>query len=695
MQLIAFRVTMYKGIIDSGWVKVNPLTVLVGKNESGKTSLLKALHKLNPYNLDSHENNLDSYEDYSDLYEANPDSYQIDWEWPRAHRTERSEEQVVCRARFQLSNQEASDLAQIIGGEKNPETVEVSRNYAGQLEVNCEEDILSDRLSPQDIDNAFDALPEIQDEFNDQFKQIAYECLTEAYRLADEERLTELTELAQTYQPLLGGAISSSDPLQQIENNFIDQYFADLEWVARTLEPLPPIRVRVHEYVTNLLPTFIYMDDYRIFSGTAQLDEIQTRRTSGRLTEEDQTFLTILNLSNLDLDELVQLGQGNTEAVKQRQYNVAAGADILTKIISDRLRQRHYAVDYRVDGQRFFTFVKDDHDASLIELEERSKGFQWFFSFDLMFMHESKWTFEGCVVLLDEPGLHLHPDAQKDLLRRLEYYADENTLLYTTHLPFMIDLNQPDRIRVLKETEDGIVVTTNLTESPPEAKLVLQAALGMNASQSFLVANCNLVVEGVDDYWILTELSNLLQRDGVKGLPEEVHITPGGGASAAVHIASFMIGQELGVVALFDSDNEGRRAKDKLVKEWITRYTESQTAVILLGDAVGACCDFALEDLFPDDFYIDAVEEFYSKELKDKGISGITLQGKDMLSKRVERFIKNNEIKFNKGSIAKRLARKINGMKNSSELPHETRERAIKLFQKIRSALGEESPQSS
>ena len=258
---------------------------------------------------------------------------------------------------------------------------------------------------------------------------------------------------------------------------------------------------------------------------------------------------------------------------------------------------------YRADGQHFFTFVKDDLDLALIRLEERSKGFQWFFSFDLMFMHESEGTFEGCVVLLDEPGLHLHPDAQKDLLRRLEHYAKGNTLLYTTHLPFMIDLNHPDRIRVLKETDNGIVVTTNFTESPPEAKLVLQAALGMDASQSFLVAERNLVVEGVDDYWILTELSNLLRRDGEEGLPEDVLITPGGGASPAVHIATFMIGQNLGVVALFDSDDAGRSAKDKLVKEWLERYKKHQTEVILLGDAVNACGDFAIEDLFPDGFH--------------------------------------------------------------------------------------------
>ena len=357
--------------------------------------------------------------------------------------------------------------------------------------------------------------------------------------------------------------------------------------------------------------------------------------------------------------------------------------------------QRRYEVQYRTNGQHFFTFIIDDHDPSLIELKERSKGFQWYFSFDMTFMYESEGTFKNCVLLLDEPGLHLHPNAQKDLLRRLEHYAKENTLLYTTHLPFMIDLNQPDRIRVLKETDNGIVVTTDLIDSPPEAKFVLQAALGMDASQSFLVAKRNLVVEGVDDYLVLTALSNLLQEDGAEGLPEDVHITPGGGASEAVRIASFMIGQKLDVVVLFDSDKAGKDAKDKLEKEWLTRYTESKTKVILLGCAVGISHDFAIEDLFPDEFITDIVKEFHRADLARAGVTEIILQGNDMLWKRIERFMAGKGIKINKGPIAKRLGWKINGMKDSSELPHETRERAIKLFQKIRSALGDESPQSS
>ncbi len=675
MDLIAFRVTMYKGILDSEWVEVNPLTVLVGKNESGKTSLLKALHKLNPY--------------LPELNDIEPELYSIATEWPRARRRERKETQEVCTAKFQLSAQEKADLAQITERETFPDTVEVSRNYAGQLVINFEDEIFSDKPDPNDVDNACSVLPQVQSDFGDPFKQRANECLSETRRFAHEGRFTDLRGLTQRHQASLQEALSSSEPPQQIENNFISAYIAGLAKLVQTLEPLPTIQSKVHKYVTDHLPTFIYMDDYRVFRGTAQLDEIKSHQDSNSLTEEDKTFLTILNLSGLDLNNLVQLGQGDEESVEQRQLNLDDGAATLTKTISNRLRQRNYAVEYRADGQRFLTFVRDDHDPALIRLEERSKGFQWFFAFDLMFMHESEETFEGCVILLDEPGLHLHPEAQKDLLLRLEEYAKGNKLLYTTHLPFMIDLNHPDRIRVLKETDNGIVVTTDLVESPPEAKFVLQAALGIDASQSLLIADRNLVVEGVHDYYILAGLSNWLRRIEEEGLPEDVRITPGTSASEAVHVATLMIGQRLNVVALFDSDDEGRRAKDKLVKKWLTQYTESHTEAILLGDAIGASGNFELEDLFTEDFMKEIIKETYSKELAYAGVDDFTLQGEGVIWKRIESFLKEKDITANKGSIAKQLRNKLSDMQEASELPDETKEKAIKLFKKIREAFGE------
>lgn len=694
MKLIAFRVTMYKGIIDSGWVDVNDLTVLVGKNESGKTSLLRALHKLNPYNPDSDGQDLDLYEQDPDLYKDKPDAYQMDWEWPRAHRHKQDEYQVVCLARFRLSDQEKSEFAQITGQEEIPDTIEVSRNYGGQLKINWEENISHNKLSSSDIDNAFNLLPEIREEFGNQFKDMAYECLKEARHFADEGSFMKIAELAQTHEGALRAAISSSSPPMEFEDDFIMRYVSELGNIVQTLEAMPSTRSKLRKYVVTQLPTFIYMDDYRTFSGTAQLDEVHSRRNNGDLTEEDRTFLAILSLSRLDLDLLIRLGQGSAEESRVRQHEVDAGSNTLTQLITNVLPQRNYAVDYRLDGQLLFTRIKDNVDSSPIELEERSKGFQWFFSFELMFLHESEGTFKNCVILLDEPGLHLHPSAQKKLLSRLQHYAQENTLLYTTHLPFMIDLNQPDQIRVLEETPNGIDVTTDFTKTHPEAKLVFQAALGMDASQSFLVAKRNLVVEGVDDYWVLTELSNLLRQDGGEGLPEDIFITPAGGASTAVHIATIMIGQKLDVITLFDSDQAGKDARDKLVKEWITRYPESQTEVILLGDAVEINDDCALEDLFSEQFITDIVKEAYNKQLAIAGVNEIHLQGTGILWKRIENFMKGQGIKINKGPIATRLRKKLSSMESACELPEGTEDKAIKLFQAIRSAFGEESPKS-
>ena len=179
----------------------------------------------------------------------------------------------------------------------------------------------------------------------------------------------------------------------------------------------------------------------------------------------------------------------------------------------------------------------------------------------------------------------------------------------------------------------------------------------------------------------------MLQREGIDGLPEDVHITPGPSASEVVHVVTFMIGQNLDVVALFDSDQAGRDAKDKLVKKWLTGYKkESHTSTILLGDAVGANGDFALEDLFTEEFYLESVKKTYPKAKE------IKLQGEGLLWNRVEEALKKVNIrKLNKGSVAKRLRKRLSQMKDASELPKETQERVVKLFQEIRKAFGEDS----
>ncbi|HMV65830.1 MAG TPA: AAA family ATPase, partial [Myxococcota bacterium] len=49
MKLTSFRITDYRSITDTGQIEVDPrITCLVGKNESGKTTVLQALRRINP-----------------------------------------------------------------------------------------------------------------------------------------------------------------------------------------------------------------------------------------------------------------------------------------------------------------------------------------------------------------------------------------------------------------------------------------------------------------------------------------------------------------------------------------------------------------------------------------------------------------------------------------------------------------------
>ncbi len=668
MQLKQFRIQMYRCITDSGWVDVDNLTVLVGKNEVGKTSLLRALHKLNPYQKDP---------------------YIMDSEWPRGRRQEREDSQKVCTARFQLDKDEITEIFDLAKVSIDGGIIEVSRDYGGQLEVNVEQLVFPEKLGQADLERLAGLLPPVSETVGAPFKEKAV-LLTRLMRDAIiGDVLVDLSKQGEMQIKSLQRVMSNpnNQPSNQNEQQFINTYAGAVTQISEEIEKARPLR-KFLSWVWKRLPTFIYMSDYRAFTGSAQLDQILERQGRKQLTEEDKTLLMILKLSGLDLAKEVE--KGNSANREQRQYDLDDASETITRTISDRWRQRKYEVEFRADGQLFYTFVKDQKDPSLIKLEERSQGFQWFFSFDLLFMYESQGTFKGCVILLDEPGLHLHPEAQRDLLSRLEAYAADNTLLYTTHLPFLIDLRKPEKIRVLNETENGTVVTSDLTKSQPEAKFVLQAALGISGSSSYLLSQRNLVVEGVDDFWIISELSNLMKRSGRQGLREDLFITPSGGASEAAYIATFMIGQKLDVVVLLDSDKAGDAARDALVKRWLTRYNSSTARVISLGPLLGVTDRaFSIEDLFGDAYYLSKVEQCYDRELKAAGIQRIELIGTGSLPSRVESAFQGYGIRFNKGSVAKLIHKDLQGWKSTSHLPPGVEARALKLVEEISTLLSE------
>ena len=89
---------------------------------------------------------------------------------------------------------------------------------------------------------------------------------------------------------------------------------------------------------------------------------------------------------NRPTDEMIAEDQTRKEA---RAIKLNSASLDITKRFNDWYNQRRHAIDYQADGDYFRIWVSDARRPGVkIELEGRSKGFQWFFSFYLIFLVE-------------------------------------------------------------------------------------------------------------------------------------------------------------------------------------------------------------------------------------------------------------------------------------------------------------------
>ncbi len=130
MKMTRFRVQNYKKIQDTGWIDCSDLTVFVGKNESGKSSIFRGLSKLNP----------SDGEKYDGLKEFPRRRYASDFktrDWP------------VSSANFAISDGERKEISQVSPLLKDITEVICTRHYSQTLDVE-----FVPELSKQDVTNS-------------------------------------------------------------------------------------------------------------------------------------------------------------------------------------------------------------------------------------------------------------------------------------------------------------------------------------------------------------------------------------------------------------------------------------------------------------------------------------------------------------------------------------------------------------
>ena len=252
-----------------------------------------------------------------------------------------------------------------------------------------------------------------------------------------------------------------------------------------------------------------------------------------------------------------------------------------------------------------------------MNLDERSRGFRWFFSFYIVFAADTQGgDAEGAILLLDEPGLFLHALSQADLLRHFDNDF-KNQIVYTTHSPFMVPTHAIERVRTANIAQDPGTTVSNDPTGDARTLFPLQSALGYSISQSLFLGANNLVIEGVTDYWILSSIKGFIADRGESTcLDKRFTLTPAGGAQRISYMVALLTSERLQVVVLFDDERQSRASSVELLKAKLIR--DEGIAWVTEGFADPKPPEADIEDLLDPGVFDALVCEAYAKELSGK-----------------------------------------------------------------------------
>lgn len=264
----------------------------------------------------------------------------------------------------------------------------------------------------------------------------------------------------------------------------------------------------------------------------------------------------------------------------------------------------------------FRIWVSDELRPEEVELESRSKGLQWFFSFFLVFLVESKDTHSNCVLLLDEPGVSLHPVAQFDLIKFFNSLAEQNQIAYTTHSPFLVNPDNLANVKAVFVDEEGTsTVSSDLRKNSKVAHSSIypvHAAIGLTISETLLLGCQPVLVEGQSDQIYLQAIKNHLSGLGKYKSSKELVFIPTGGIRGMSTVMSIVTGRENDLpFAIVDSDEAGRVKLASLKKDIYKLQPEKIIEVESIMPQKG---NFEIEDVVP----YEELSKLFSKRYRGK-----------------------------------------------------------------------------
>ncbi len=606
MRLRKFRVRAYRCIHDSGEITVGDLAAFVGRNESGKTTILQALTLLN---RDERVSELDLCDELSEELKG---------------------EIKLAEGEFELNSDEIRLLKQSFPGlpemkkiklfrtNKKPkvqyefEDIQISEEKNRELNSweNFSNQILSfldtipNHLRIQIDTKLFEGPPpknqEVFDsgmaEFSNQFHVIAVQ---EPKVIEEWEKIYESPE--NQFPKLLSG---------ESEKSALENFIA-----------------------AELHPRFVYFSDYKKIYGNINLNEYLREEKGEQVSsiefveefDKAETVRNLFYLAELDIKALDDVKGIPSKCIKL--LNTASNR--LTKKLNPAWKGDPIHVDLRYNpGNIMSVVISDVHRDGTVTntglLNRRAEGFKWTFSFIVNFAAETQRAeLKEAILLLDEPARNLHPTQQRGISDLLKSLAGSNQVLYATHSPFMIFDYTPGNLLVVEldkrkhlskifydywNADDKTLTPILYGLSRGLVESIVDREVGTNSRPV-------IIVETMSDAMYLNAFDKFLQDPNISMNP--LNVVAAYNKNSVLPLAIFYRNHGYKTFILLDNSDESKQISAQLVSN---EFSPIQT---IFFERDGKNLE-SIEDYIVLEDYLHAVNQTYEIRLRKEGYSNLT-----------------------------------------------------------------------
>ena len=604
MRLRKFRVRAYRCIHDSGEIRVGDLAAFVGRNESGKTTILQALTLLN---REHQLSDLDLCDEMSE--ELKNEVMLAEGDFDLNHNETRiikdSFPNIPEIKKIKIFRTNNSPIAQYDFGDVNISEAENSG-------LNSWENFI------EKVSNFLDTIPNhIRIKLNTQFFEGQTPETEEIFRNQMAEFGNNLHVLA-TDEPEI--TIEWEKIAEDPNTNFQNLLIGTTE------------RIALENFIdTNLHPRFVYFSDYKKIIGNINLNEYgrMADKSSIEFSEDEfdktETVDNLFYLAELDINELEECKNSPSQLIKL--LNTCGKR--LTEKLNPAWKGDAIHVELRLNPNNIMSVVISDvhKDGTVTNtgiLNRRAEGFKWTFSFIVNFAAETqKAELKEAILLLDEPARNLHPTQQRGISDLLKNLAGSNQVLYATHSPYMIFDYAPGNLLVVELDKkkhlsriyydywnaDDLTLTPILYGlSRGLVESIVDREIGYNSRPV-------IIVETMADTMYLNAFDKFLEDPNISMNP--LNIVAAYNKNSVLPLAIFYRNHGYNTFVLLDNTKESRDISTQLVAN---EFTKIQT-IFFEHDSKALQ---SIEDYMLPDDYLYAVNQTYAIKLRKEGYVNLT-----------------------------------------------------------------------